>query len=52
MNITPPYNLLNDPEITRQLRENYQNKELQANIMKSNNAQFIAQAIRNKLLEF
>ena len=52
MNITPPYDFLNDPEITHQLRENYQNKELQANIMKSNNAQFIAQTIRNKLLEF
>lgn len=52
MNFKPPYPPLNDPEITRQLRENYQNKELQANIMKSNNAQFIAQTIRNKLLEF
>lgn len=47
-----PYNPMNDPEIVRQMKENAANKELQANIMKSNNAQAIAQSIQQKLLEF
>lgn len=44
--------LMIDPAISRQLNENFANKELQADILKSNNAQYIAQAIRDKLVDF
>lgn len=46
------YNPLNDSEIARQLQENAANKELQASIIKSNNAPAIAQSIQRKLIEF
>lgn len=46
------YNPMNNPEIVRQMKENAANKELQVNIMKSNNAQSIARSIQQKLIEF
>lgn len=39
-------------EIEQQARENAVNKQLQVNILKSNNAQAIAQNIQRKLIEF
>lgn len=46
------YNPLNNPEITRQMQENARNKELQNEIAKTNNAEYIAKIIGHKIVEF
>lgn len=46
------YNPLNNPEITRQIQENARNKELQNEIAKTNNAEYIAKVIGQKIVEF
>ena len=52
MNIIPPYNILNDPEITLQLRENYQNNQLKNEIAQTNNAEYMAKVIGQRIVDF
>lgn len=40
------------PDIERQLKENYQNKQLQNEIAKTNNAEYIAKIIGQKIVNF
>lgn len=46
------YNPLNNPEIVRQMQENARNKELQNEIAKTNNAEYIAKVIGQKIVNF
>ena len=43
---------LDNPEILHQMRENAHNKELQYEIAKTNNAEYIAKIIGQKIIEF
>lgn len=46
------HNPMNNPEIVRQMKENAANKELQNEIARTNNAEYIAKIIGQKIVEF